>query len=120
MTLPGLDVETLESKGADIGEWPAESDADVTPFMEMLIGRDDERKRILAAVKDVDLLDLSDQPDDTIAAVQALAWEVKDLFHTYSTSMPSAVTGRLNTSAAAKSDPELVARLMASMPRDVL
>ena len=120
LTIPGLDVETLEDKGAKVGEWPAESEAELTPFMELLIGTDAKRRKILNAVKDVDLLDLSDQSDETIAAVRALAWEVKDLIHTYSSSKPSAVVDRLSTATGLKVDTDLVAKLVASMPRDVL
>ncbi len=120
LALPGLDVDTLEEKGADIGEWPAESDAELTPFMELLIGRDDKRRKILKTVKNIDLLDLSSQSDETIAAVEAFAWEVKDLIFTYANSKPSVVLKRLTGTTGRKIEPELITKLIASMPRDVL
>ena len=120
LTIPGLDVDTLAEKGAKIGEWPAESEAELTPFMELLIGTDAKRRKILASVKDVDLLDLSGASDETISAVRALAWEVKELIHTYSSSKPSAVVDRLSTATGLEVDSDLVAKLVASMPRDVL
>ncbi len=120
LSLPGLDVDTLEEKGADIGEWPAESDAELTPFMELLIGRDDKRLKILKTVAGIDLLDLSNQSDETIAAVEAFAWEVKDLIFTYANSKPSVVLRRLTRNTGKKIEPELITKLIASMPRDVL
>ncbi|MDH3740302.1 MAG: cytochrome c3 family protein, partial [Hyphomicrobiales bacterium] len=120
LTLPGIDIETIEEKGADIGEWPSESDAELTPFMEILIGRDAERRKMLNALKGVDLLDLTNESDETVAAVAALAWEIKELIHTYSTSRPMMVLERLNVSTSGKVDQAMIGRLVASMPRDVL
>ena len=39
LTLPGLDLQTLKKKRAPIGEWPDASEAELTPFMKMMIGR---------------------------------------------------------------------------------
>ncbi|MEQ1522643.1 MAG: cytochrome c3 family protein, partial [Aestuariivirga sp.] len=39
LTLPGLDLETLKKKNAPIGEWPEASEAALTPFMKLMIGR---------------------------------------------------------------------------------
>lgn len=41
-SVPELDVDTLESKGHRIGEWPhtGQSGDKVTPFMELLLGTD--------------------------------------------------------------------------------
>ena len=41
LTLPGLDLQTLKGKNAAIGEWPDESEARVTPFMKVMISRNE-------------------------------------------------------------------------------
>ncbi len=120
ITLPGLDIETLEEKGIDIGEWPAESEAEMTPFMKLLIGRDGKRKEMLKVLEEVDLLDLTEEEDETIAAVRELAWEIKDLFHTYTQSKPSVILDRLQATAGVKIERDVLVKLVAAMPRDVL
>ena len=120
ITLPGLDLETLEEKGIDIGEWPSESEAELTPFMKLLIGRDEKRKNMLKVLEEVDLLDLTEEEDETIKAVQELAWEIKDLFHTYAQSKPSVILDRLQTTAGVKIERDVLVKLVAAMPRDVL
>ena len=39
-TVPGLDLVALRERGAAIGEWPEDAEAEITPFMELLIGGD--------------------------------------------------------------------------------
>ena len=57
LTLPGLDLQTLRKKKASIGEWPEASEAELTPFMKVMISRS-ERGRAL--IKSVDRLNLQD------------------------------------------------------------
>ena len=66
LTLPGLDLATLKEKGVSIGEWPEDSEAELTPLMAMLIGLDDHRRQILHTVAKLDLLDLSTASDAEI------------------------------------------------------
>jgi len=120
ITLPGLDLETLREKGASIGEWPQDSEAEVTPFMELLIGLDGHRKKILHSVSKVDLLDLSSASAAEISAVETFVWELKALLHELSTSKASEVAKRLSQATGAQVDPDLTAKLVATIPRDVL
>ena len=57
LTLPGLDLRTLKEKNALIGEWPDASEAELTPFMKVMLSRN-ERGRAL--IKTVDSLNLQD------------------------------------------------------------
>jgi hypothetical protein len=120
ITLPGLDLETLREKGASIGEWPQDSEAEVTPFMELLIGLDDHRRQILHSVSKLDLLDLSSASATEISAVEAFVWELKFLLHELSTSKASEIATRLSQATGARVDPDLTAKLVATIPRDVV
>jgi len=120
LTLPGLDLETLKEKGLSIGEWPEDSEAELTPLMAMLIGLDDPRRKILHTVAKLDLLDLSTASDAEISAVETFVWELKALLHELSTSKTSEVAKRLSQATGARVDPDLTAKLVATIPRDVL
>jgi len=120
LTLPGLDVETLKDKRVEIGEWPEEAEGELTPMMKLLIGWDDERRKLLKDVGELDLLDLSEATDEQVAQVGKLAWEVKHLLFALSTARTTDVLKRLGTATGMPVDQELIAKLTANMPRDVL
>jgi hypothetical protein len=118
LTLPGLDLPTLTKKRAAIGEWPTDSEAKLTPFMKVLLGRTDRGRAIVAAVEGLDLQDLSRAKDAQIKAVTDLVWETKGLFYTLITGKASDVLGGLDVGVASKT--VRVADLTASIPRDVV
>ncbi len=120
LTLPGLDVATLKIRKAAIGEWPERSEAELTPLMKFLIGWDAGRRRMLDRIGNLDLLDLANASQADIAAVETLVWEIKSLIFALSTSRTSDVLKRLDLVAGENIGPELVAKLTANMPRDVL
>lgn len=119
LTLPGLDVETLQEKNAKIGEWPVESEAEITPLMKLLIGRDDERRVMLQSIADLDLLDLTEASGEELKAVTRLVWEIKSLVHALVTSKMSDVLKTIGTGSEEEIDSDLIAKLTANMPRDV-
>ncbi|MDH3581286.1 MAG: cytochrome c3 family protein, partial [Hyphomicrobiales bacterium] len=118
--LPGLDVETLKEKKANIGEWPETSEAEITPVMKLLIGRDAERRKLLETVGGLDLLDLTQATDSQIAQVASLAWEIKYLLFALTTTRTSEIFSRLGPATGTRISADLTARLTANMPRDVL
>jgi len=120
LTLPGIDVETLREKKAAIGEWPELSEGEITPIMKLLIGWDDERKKLLDAVSKLDLLDLTQASDEDISRVETFVWEVKKLFHALTTARTSQVLKRLGSATDVQLAPGVMAKLTANMPRDVL
>jgi hypothetical protein len=88
ITVPGLDVASLSGRGIDIGFWPKESEAVLTPFMRLLLESNGEN--VVSAVAGLDLLDLSKASDQDLARVAALAWAVKRLFNYLETTNPAA------------------------------
>ncbi len=120
LSLPGLDLQTLQKKNAAIGEWPETSDAALTPFMKVMIGRDERGRALLKTVDSLNLQDLSAASDDQIKAVTHLVWEIKGLFHALIAGKASDVLADLNIGSGAKLSASLVADLTASIPRDVV
>ncbi len=120
LTLPGLDLQTLKKKNASIGEWPDASEAELAPFMKMMISRDERGRALVKTVDSLNLQDLSDASDDQIKAVTNLVWEIKGLFYALIKGKASDVLGGLNIGGGAKLSATLVADLTASIPRDVV
>ena len=120
LTLPGLDLETLKKKNASIGEWPDASEAALTPFMKVMISRNERGRALVKTVDSLNLQDLTNASDDQIKAVTNLVWEIKGLFYALIKGKASDVLGDLNIGGGAKLSAALVADLTASIPRDVV
>jgi doubled CXXCH motif protein len=120
LSLPGLDLQTLRKKNAPIGEWPDASDAALTPFMQVMIGRDERGRALIKTVDRLNLQDLTAASDDQIKAVTDLVWEIKGLFYALIKGKASDVLGNFNIGGGAKLSANLVADLTASIPRDVV
>jgi hypothetical protein len=120
LTLPGLDLRTLEKKNALIGEWPDASDAELTPFMKVMISRNERGRALIKTVNNLNLQDLHDASDDQIKAVTTLVWEIKGLFYALISAKASDVLADLDIGSGAKLGANLVADLTANIPRDVV
>lgn len=120
LSLPGLDLQTLKKKNASIGEWPDMSDAALTPFMKLMISRNERGRALINMVDSLNLQDLTTASDDQIKAVTNLVWEIKGLFHGLIKGKASDVLADLNIAAGQKLSATLVADLTASIPRDVI
>jgi hypothetical protein len=120
LALPGLDLQTMKTKNAAIGEWPDASDAALTPFMKVMISRTEQGRALLKDVGGLNLQDLSGASDEQIKSVTGLAWEIKRLFFALIKGKASDVLGDLNIGGGAKLSASLVADLTAGIPRDVV
>ena len=119
LTLPGLDLQTLNKKKASIGEWP-ESEAGLTPFMKVMISRNERGRALIKTVDGLDLQDLSRANNNQIRAVTNLVWEIKRLFYALIKEKASDVLADLNVGGKEKLSANLIADLTASIPRDVV
>lgn len=119
IAVPGLDVDTLTKRGIDIGGWPRDSEADVTPFMRPLLfklGGED----VVSTVAGLKLLDLREATDQELARVAALAWAVKRLFGTLKTTNPAAAGVLAGNDPKKQMDIQALGALTGGMPRDVI
>ena len=120
LALPGLDLQTLKRKKAEIGEWPAESEAQLTPFMKAMISRNERGRALIKAVDRLNLQDLKRANDAQIKAVTSLVWEIKGLFYALISGKASDVLADLDIGGGAKLSASLIADLTASLPWDVV
>jgi hypothetical protein len=120
LSLPGLDLATLRKKKAAIGEWPEASEAELTPFMKVMISRTARGRALINTVGGLNLQDLSRANDAQIRAVTALAWEIKGLFYALIKGKASDVLADLTIGDMGKLSAALVADLTASIPSDVV
>lgn len=119
-SLPGLDLEALKKHNAAIGEWPETSEAELTPFMKVMIGRSERGRALVKAVDGLSLNDLAGASAAQIKAVGELALEIKRLLHQLIKEPTSDVLAGLDAGGRGKLDAALVADLTARIPRDVL
>ena len=120
-SVPELDVDTLESKGHRIGEWPhtGQSGDKVTPFMELLLGTDASLRAAMEKLRGVNLNDLSNAGVDKLDAAEKLAWGVKSLLFDITTGGHDMLIERLETDRAAGQN-RLSPKLTGHMSRAVL
>ncbi|MGI9380835.1 MAG: hypothetical protein ACR2OW_14420, partial [Methyloligellaceae bacterium] len=120
-TVPGIDLETLKEKGIEIGSWPEDSEAELSPLMKFLLSLDTSNIGTLKSIEPLDLLDLTDASPDQLASIQKLVWAVKSLLNDLINKQQSWVVEQLakvNTSGDRRSND--LKLLLASLPRDVL
>jgi hypothetical protein len=120
LSLPGLDLQTLKKKRAAIGEWPAESEAELSPFVKMIISRSVQGRSLIKSVERLNLQDLAKANDNQIRAVTGLVWEIKGLFYALIRGKASDVLADLSVDGGAKLGTDVIADLTASIPRDVV
>ncbi len=118
LSVPGLDVRTLQEKKLDIGEWPEASEAPLTPFVKVMVARNERGRALIKAVDGLNLQDLSGAKDAQIKAVADLAWEIKGIFYKLIVGKASDVLGditvgggKLSAKSYCRSDREPAARI---------
>jgi hypothetical protein len=119
LVVPGLDMVLIEERGLPIGEWPEDAERGVPPLMQILLQADPAYREIAPRIAGLDLLDLSDADDETVAAVEVLAWSVKRLFHELASGGQEALQGRLEAVLGEISADQLVA-LSGMLPADAV
>lgn len=120
LSLPGLDIPTLRKRGAQIGEWPEDSEAALTPFMKVMIAQTAAGRDLIARLNSVTLQDLTKAGDDQIKAVTDLVWEIKRLLHEMISSNGSTLLANLSVDNGPQLSAGAIADLTASLPRDVI
>ncbi len=118
--VPGLDVITLEERGADIGGWPEDADEELTPFMDFLLAGDDRYPAIRKTLAGLDLLDLADASDAQVAAAGDLAWRVKELLSDVATDGGPALKARLEKALGRRLSSPDMAGLAGLLPVDAV
>lgn len=79
LRIPGIDPSFAKSHEQTIGKWPLDADGTLTPFMRYLLSADPKAAAALAKLEKVDLLNIPSGQPEVSAAVETLAWSVKNL-----------------------------------------
>ncbi len=121
-SLPALDIAALSEAGLAIGEWPADmEDEEMSGMMLFLLSTDERLRPILRkiAAGEVELSDLSGQPETVLRDVQSLAWATKRLLDEWYRQGTRALLQRLRKAAGITGD-RLDAGMAGKLPIDLV
>lgn len=96
ITVPGLDTENLTL----IGNWPADSEAELTPFMKLLLSSDDKASAVLVNLEGGELYDLEKKN------AELLVLSIKELFYDITLNGKAAISQRLSSAFHCQLNPQ--------------
>ena len=123
LNLPGLDLETLSDAGIRIGQWPEDTEGELTPFMRLLLSADKDAAQALRLLKDAgvtDLMDLQDADKNQLKAVRTLVSSIKRLYMRLELRGQTEIKARLETALGQKLSVASLGALSASLPTQVI
>ena len=120
ITVPGLDIAALAENALAVGHWPAYADENATPFMDFLLAGDAPYAAARRALAGTDLMDLEDMGADERAAVETLAWSVKELISEIAAAGMPALKQRIESALGGDVAGERFTRLAALVPADTV
>lgn len=118
--VPALDRQTLEAHQAAIGDWPAEADGDLGPFLRFLLALRPDTGKDLATLGTVSLGDLGRADDAQIAAAGRIAWAIKEMLYDVGAKGPAILADRLARTAKADGGAVSGANLVGGLPSDAV
>jgi hypothetical protein len=83
--VPALDVDNINS----LGTWPEDTDAELTPFMKLLLSDNEQLHPLLSELESDDLTELEEK------SAQAIAWGIKEIFYDIYLNGKTAIAKRL-------------------------
>ena len=105
LRLPGFDIKALEATGASVGEWPADSEGGLTPFMRWMLEDNATARAALRDLGPAKLTDLSAATPAQKAAAAQLLWSVKGLLADLVTQGQQVIIHRLGPPTAGQTAP---------------
>ncbi len=116
LSVPELDVASLNSNGYNVGQWPKWADGELTPIMQALLAPQGGVETSAPA----SMFDLSDSNQQELKASATLAWQIKELFYDIQMGGAKVLGERIMASFGGDLDQSTLNRLVASLPRDTL
>ena len=108
LSVPALDLEALQSRSVNIGQWPAQSGAELTPLQLMILGAiSDKISDNFARVQTLDLADLSDATVEDLELVYEVAWRTKQFYFQLQSEGPEGVKQWLTKGRAEDMQPKV-------------
>ncbi|MBF0137392.1 MAG: cytochrome c3 family protein [Magnetococcales bacterium] len=120
LSLPPLDLDVLRQRGVAIGEWPGNSDGDLSPFMPGFFHGYPEFETAFAMLNGMDTLNLTTATDSQLTAIATLVWNIKEFVFELLISGRPALAKRWQNLLGERPDYHLLAQLSGQMPADLV
>jgi hypothetical protein len=121
ISVPGLDVLTLQERGVAIGQWPELAEAELTPFIRALLaGRNGVESDTLGRFEELDTLDLRGASADDLQVVKRVAWAFKRLVYDLTAHGPQKVAPALQGQLQRSLSDAVVRDLLGGLPQDTV
>jgi hypothetical protein len=116
LSVPELDVASLNRSGYNVGQWPKWADGELTPIMQALLVPQGQLETSAPA----SMFDLSNSNQQELKAAATLAWQIKELFYDIQMGGAKVLGERIMARFGGDLDQSTLNRLVASLPRDTL
>ena len=120
IAVPGFDVAAMVENALAVGHWSADADANATPFMDFLLAGEAPYAAARRALAETDLMDLGEMDADERAAIETLAWSVKELISEIAAQGMPALKQRIESALRGDVAGERFTRLAALVPADTV
>lgn len=119
LSIPEIDMQSLEDAGYYIGQWPEWADGEMTPIMQLLLPG---KLQASAAhySRPMGLVDLSAASPEDLKSAAELAWGVKELFYDIQMGGTALMNQRIAEALDENLDQSTLNLLVASLPKDTL
>ena len=119
LSIPEIDIQSLEEAGLYIGQWPEWADGELTPIMQLLLP-----SKLQPAAADFSrpmaLVDLSNAAPDELRAAAEVAWAIKELLYDIQMGGTALMNRRIAEALDENLDQSTLNLLVASLPKDTL
>lgn len=120
ISVPGFDTATLVERNIAIGNWPTGADESLSPFLHLLLSGDADYQAAIAALDDIDLMDLRGASETQLSAASDLAWQIKRLLANIVDGGAAFLQQKLSTSLQREISDDELAALLATLPKAVI
>lgn len=117
LTVPGIDTKALIDSGRAVPDWPLGADAEISPFLQLLLDGDPAYLAIQSTLKNLDLMDLSSASKKELDAAATLAALVKQLLIDIRFGGAGFLQTRLEDSVGRRISDAQLAKLLATLPK---
>ncbi len=120
ITIPGIDLDTLNEKNVNIGEWPEDADGELTDFTRLILSADVETRVNLETISSLDLYDLTTATPTELNSVKHVLISLKSLLNNIVHLGQEAIISTLSNDSDQENDSEILHGLMIGLQRDTI
>ncbi len=120
LSIPELDIESLELAGFYTGEWPKSGASDLSPLMQLLLQSDPRYAEITADLGSIDLFDLTTTNYCQRKRATELVWLIKELLYDISEGGVAELQSRLQAGLGQQLSYQEVGAAISALPEEVV